>query len=350
MKVVFCWTHISGYMAACWRELAKKHEVDLHVIAWQAGGSAKFQDNIMTDVPTTLLAEKDQNNSAHILQIVLGVRPDVIVLSGWISRAYRELAKFKELKGKKFVMTMDNPWLQNPRQFLAKFALGSFLKRMSCVVVPGERSWQYARRLGMEACKIRRGVYGVDVTALKIIGAERERKAWPKSFFFAGRYVQTKAVDVLARAYRFYRQAAGDDSWPLVCCGTGPMAPLLENCPGIHNKGFIQPKEMSRLWLEAGAFIMPSRFDPWPLAIVEACAAGLPVIATEECGSTIECVRHLYNGYLIPADDTDALAEAMLKVQHNYKNLPEMGKSSTEMAQPYSAEMWAERWLDLLRE
>jgi glycosyltransferase involved in cell wall biosynthesis len=350
MKVVICWTHISGYMSACWRELAKKPGVSLYVVAWQSGAIAEFQESIMSGIPSILLPEQDQNDFTCISENVLREKPDIIVLCGWMNSAYRALTVHHDLRDKKFVMTMDNPWLGKCRQYIAHIMLHSFLKRMSNVVVTGERSWQYANRLGIPENKIRRGTYGVDVTSLHKAWQERKKAKWPGSFLFTGRYEKGKAVDILVMAYKLYRQAMSDESWPLICCGSGPLAFLLEKCPGVHDRGFVQPAEMVQIRQDAGLFLMPSRIDPWPLAIVEACAAGLPVIATEECGSTVECVRHLYNGYLIPSGDADALAEAMLKAHHNYKRLPEMGMRSLELAYPYSAEMWAERWLDLLKE
>ena len=68
-----------------------------------------------------------------------------------------------------FVMAMDNPlrtdWRGRARQTLGRIKLRRYLARISRVIVPGERSWQYARFLGFAESRIRRGNYGADAAA-----------------------------------------------------------------------------------------------------------------------------------------------------------------------------------------
>jgi len=60
-------------------------------------------------------------------------------------------------------------------------------------------------------------------------------------------------------------------------------------------------------------FLLASRTEGFPLAIVEAMLAGLPVVATE-VGSIGEAVQDGATGYLVPAEDTDALASRLREV------------------------------------
>jgi glycosyltransferase involved in cell wall biosynthesis len=135
----------------------------------------------------------------------------------------------------------------------------------------------------------------------------------------------------------------------LICCGKGELESHLQSQPGIENRGFVQPGEMKDIWLNAGAFLLPSRFDPWPLALVEAATAGLPVICTQVCGSSVEIIRSGYNGIIIPADDAQALAQALLKIHNNYNDLPIWGQRAQSFAEPYGTEIWAERWLSIIK-
>jgi glycosyltransferase involved in cell wall biosynthesis len=144
-----------------------------------------------------------------------------------------------------------------------------------------------------------------------------------------------------------YRQRV-DDPWNLVCCGQGELKQLLAQKSGIIDRGFLQPSEMNAVWQSAGAFILPSRFDPWPLAIVEAAAAGLPIICTDACGSAVEVVRPHYNGLVIPEDNVAALTKALVTFHHQYDRLPQWGKHSQELAAPYASNVWVDRWQALL--
>jgi glycosyltransferase involved in cell wall biosynthesis len=344
-KVLFCWSHISGYMAACWRSLASHDGCRMHVIAWRPGKETDFDSTVMQGIPSTLISEEQSADYLYIKNKVLEINPDIIVLCGWLCKSYAKLASDPMFRGKKFVLAMDTPWRGSPRQRVAKYLLRGYLRKMSIVFVPGERARVYAEKLGIRPNRIRRGMYGVDVSQLSNAAQQRGANAWPKRFLFAGRYEHKKGIDVLLKSYQVYRQQV-KDPWELVCCGKGPLSHLLSGPAGVIDKGFVQPKELRDVFLGAGALVLPSRYDPWPLIIVEACAAGLPVVATEACGSTVELVRHLYNGLLVTPNDVESLARAIVKLHGMYSDLPLMGQKSRELAAPYSAEMWATRWIE----
>lgn len=347
IKVVFCWTDISGYMAACWRALHNLPDIDVFIIAFKANTETAFSDQLMQGIPCRLLDLEERQDTNLIKNLVLKERPDVLVFSGWLHKPYRQLAFASELRETAKVMGMDTPWWGTPKQYLAPFALRSYLQQMNRVVVTGERSWQYARRLGVYPHNIMRGLYGIDFNTWSPLYEERLQNSWSRSFLFVGRYAEAKAPDVLVKAYSLYRSLVSEP-WNLVCCGKGSLASQLEAQPGIDNRGFVQPNQMLDIWRNAGAFILPSRFDPWPLALVEAAAAGLPIVCTDVCGSAVEVIRSYYNGLIIPSENPEALAKALLIIHERYEELPMWGKRSQELAAAYAADIWATRWRELV--
>jgi len=172
-------------------------------------------------------------------------------------------------------------------------------------------------------------------------------KDWPRKFLYVGRYVHEKAIDVLQEGFLRYRKSV-DDPWSLTCCGTGVLTKAIAAAPGVANIGFVQPAELPRIMLVHGAFVFVSRFEPWGVALAEAMASGLPAICSEACGASVELIRHLHNGLLIPTEDPSALAEAMLWMHSHHNRLPEMGRHAREFALPFAAEQWAQRWYDRL--
>lgn len=348
-KVVVCWSDISGYMAACWRSLAELPEVELFVIAFQARTQTVFSDELMKGIPCRLLDIQDRDDRGLIENLITEKTPDVLVVCGWFHTPYRQLAFSSQFQHLTFIMCMDTPWWGSWKQYLTPLLLRSYLQRMAYVVVNGERSWQYARRLGIPDKNISSlGMCGVDYQNLSPLLAERNQSPWPRSFLFVGRYSQEKGIDTLVSAYERYRQQV-TDPWQLVCCGKGELESELADRPGIDNRGFLQPDELRSAWLQAGAFLLPSRFDPWPLALVEAAAAGLPIICTQVCGSSVEVIRSGYNGITIPVDDVEALTQALLTIHDRYQDLPVWGKRAQQHAEPYSAQQWAERWSRIVK-
>lgn len=344
-RVAFCWTNISGYMAACWRALAASGDVDLRVLAYRAGvdSNTQFADDIMRGIPCRLLDESERLDEALIENWVAEQEADVIVTTGWWQRNHRRLASVPRLQGKAFITGVDTPW-RSPLQHLNRFRVGGYLRRLDRVVVAGERAWKHVRNIGVPEHRIGRGQYGVDWTSLGAVAAKRAGGNWPRRFLFAGRYVREKGVDVLMKGYAAYRDSVVDP-WPLDCCGMGPLASLLNGREGVTDTGFVQPADMTQHWRRAGAFVIPSRFDPWPLALVEAAASGLPVIASEACGSADEVLRRGSNGFAVRTGHAHSLAVAMAAIHRRHGELPAWGGRSRKLAAPYSAEEWTQKWM-----
>lgn len=334
-------------MAASWRALNALPGIDVFVVAFQARTETAFSDQLMAGIPSCLLSIEERHNFALIEHLVRNAQPDAIVVSGWMHPPYRKLAFSPKLKNCVWLMGMDTPWQGTWKQHVAPWLLHPYLQRMAGIVVAGDRSWQYARRLGVPREKIWRGLYGIDDRAWFPLLQERQQSSWPQSFLFVGRYASSKGIDILVTAYRQYRSWVSYP-WSLVCCGQGTLGNWLQNQPGLENRGFVQPSDMTDVWRQTGAFVLPSRFDPWPLALVEAAAAGLPVICTDACGSAVELIRPGYNGLIVPPENPEALARALLYLHEHYQYLPTWGQRAQQLAAPYGAKIWADRWFDLL--
>jgi glycosyltransferase involved in cell wall biosynthesis len=345
IHVVVCWSAISGYMASCWRALAARPGIDLHVIAHRRGGGA-FAESLLAGLSHQLLDPQEADNRSLITGLVAERRPDVVAMTGWWLDAYRSLVRDRRLADAKFIMGVDTPW-RHEGQFLTRFRYWLTLRHIDHFFVPGERSWQYVKRLGAAPSRISRGMYGVDVTAWEKCIPARAAGPWPRRFLFLGRYAEEKALDVLVDAYARYRGLVADP-WLLTCCGTGPFASLLRGRPGIEDQGFVQPTDLAAVFAASGAMVLPSRFDPWPLALVEAAAAGLPIVCTDACGSAVEVVRPLYNGLVVPSESPDDLARALAEVTAREAEMPAWGERANQFARAYSAELWAERWAGVI--
>lgn len=358
MRVVFCYPYITGYMAACWRALAARGEVQLSIVALRSdvpGVDWKFDDAaVARGLDIRLLSPQEHADEALVRNLVESHKPQIVVIPGWAHASYRNLVTAPGLvaAGTKYVMTMDTPWRGTWRQRLARYKLSSFLKHIDRIVVPGERAFQFARILGMPDERIHRGLYGVDYAAFAPLREQRLAQSsgvWPRMFLYMGRYQHEKGLDFLLESYRTYR-AAVSDPWGLTCCGTGPLEGAMSAEAGVKNKGFVQPWDQPPIIARSGVLVLPSRFEPWGLAIAEAFASGIPVIHTEACGAGVELVRQWYNGIIVPTENVRAMAGAMRWCHQNIEQLPEMGARGQPFAAAYSAEAWVVRWSKMFEE
>lgn len=342
-RVTFLWHSVSGYMAACWRALAKDPSVEVSVIAGRA--NPNFKDDVVRGLNVSLIPEADLNKPDVIAALTRERRPDVIVICGWFLKGLTALAFNPEFASAKIVMGMDTPRRGTLRQLAGKYLHRKLFQRVSRVVVPGERAFLLARDLGFSDAKIRRGLYGVDHGALAPLLDQRlaRPEGWPRRWLFMGRYHPDKDIETLIAAYGRYR-AAVQEPWPLTTLGSGEQRALLTGVEGIEDRGFVQPAEQPGVIAEHGVFVLASRYDPWPLVVVEACAAGLPIVCTEACGSSVELVRPYFNGLTCAPENPGSLADAMIWMHRHAEDMPEFGRRSVQLASAYSAQTWARRW------
>lgn len=342
-------------MAACYRALQARNEIDVHVFAFRLKSAKKFQafdETIAEGFPCQFLDIAQWQNTQFIASLVRQTRPDVIYIPGWSYQSCNALVWNRQFASIKFIMGMDTPWWGTWRQHLLRFRLRRLLEQMDRVVVPGERAWQSAHHLGVPAMRVCRGAqFSIDERMWDAVFENRiaQRNGWPKRFLYVGQYTKVKALDVLMRAYESYRKRH-EDPWPLSCCGKGPFEQLVNTAENVKNHGFVQPSDLPAICLDHGVFVNAARYDPWPLVIVEACRAGLPVIASETCGSIVELLRPYYNGLTVPSDNISALARAFAWMHAHGDQLAQMGRRSHCQAHGFGAEDWADRWVHIVRE
>jgi colanic acid/amylovoran biosynthesis glycosyltransferase len=134
-------------------------------------------------------------------------------------------------------------------------------------------------------------------------------------FVCVGRIDVQKAQIVLVGAARRLHKAG--IHCEIVLAGDGPMRPLVEEAiehaglePHIALAGWVTGQEVKSELAAARALVLPSFSENMPVVIMEALALGRPVISTYIAGIP-ELVRPGITGWLVPAGDEIALAEAM---------------------------------------
>ena len=146
---------------------------------------------------------------------------------------------------------------------------------------------------------------------------------------FAGRHVYQKGIDVLLEATARVRSQSADP-FVLELAGDGPERTRLERKAKDLGLGevarFLGPlprPDLIRAYRRATAFVLPSRFEGFPLVILEAWAAGLPVIATAVGGVLDLCDES--NAWLVPPENPGALADAMMSLARDPARRRELG-------------------------
>ncbi len=200
-----------------------------------------------------------------------------------------------------------------------------------------------------------RGDYGLDESKLLVFpfgivapafdgpapGISDDRPA----LVFVGRQLERKGGNRLLRLYREHLA----DRARLVLVTEDAVDPT----PGVTVIGDLRPGD-DRLWdvLRSGAvFVFPSPIDQAPNAVIEAMAAGLPVVALE-CAALPEMVLDGRSGFLIPPDapDTELLA-AIERLVGDPTTMATFGEAARRrFKQHYDAHESTARLVSVLRE
>src|SRR5205823_10706252 len=106
MRAVICWAGISGYIAACWRALAVRGDVDLLVIAFGEDGSetAFSTAELVRGINCRLLNSSERHDADLIARLVAAHQPQVLSAPGWFHPPYKSLVGRPELSGAAKVM------------------------------------------------------------------------------------------------------------------------------------------------------------------------------------------------------------------------------------------------------
>jgi glycosyltransferase involved in cell wall biosynthesis len=349
MTIVFFWTGVSSPLAACWRALAAKPGVRLIVYLElpDQADTAYRHEPLLAGVEHRIRRAGDPFDRRAFAAEVAALEPDVCVVLGWRSRMCRAAAESPALAAIPKIFAFDMVYTPSLRKLLAPIVLRKYLRRFRLAFVPGERSAAYARHLGFPEAAIEKGLVGIDMAPYE--QAQRERQAlpaYPRRFLYVGRYVRDKAIDVLVAGYRRYRERVAEP-WPLTCCGIGPESGRLAGVEGIENLGFVQPADLPAIYGRHGAFVLASRVEVWGFVLMEAVAAGLPVVCTRACGASVELVRSYFNGQTCEADDVAGLAAALEWMHAHEAELSEMGARGVPLAAAYATDVWVGRVVEL---
>jgi len=183
-----------------------------------------------------------------------------------------------------------------------------------------------------------------------------DRQARERMVMGLGRLDRQKGFDVLVEAFSQVSSVFPD--WNLTIVGEGPERPMIEALArqlGIEDRvslpGVVDNPEayLSR----AGVFVLPSRYEGFPNALLEAMACGVPSIATDCPSGPAEIIQPGVNGLLVPSDDADVLAAELVRLLGDGELRRNLGESarvvSSRFAPEQSFDLWEEVFASLRR-
>jgi glycosyltransferase involved in cell wall biosynthesis len=181
-------------------------------------------------------------------------------------------------------------------------------------------------------------------------GRDRPRNG-PRTLLAVGRLEPQKGFDLLIEA--FAEIADRHPDWNLRILGEGPTRKALMlavarsglsdriSMPGFSND---VREEMQR----AELFVLSSRFEGFPMALLEAMSEGLACVSFDCETGPGELIRHNENGWLVSPNDVSALAEALDVSMRDADLRMRLGSRAREVTTTYSLSAVLAQWDELL--
>lgn len=202
-------------------------------------------------------------------------------------------------------------WIRESWTHRVLAILGRFLlKRAERVRVVSDRVKQNLIRLGVSGSRI--DVIPVSMDLSRLLELPLRSMSGSPRIIAPCRFVEQKGLDILLSAATLSRDRGV--AFELVLIGSGPLESKLRRSIQelrLMDRVRIEPwRESTALWSEADLFVLPSRYEGFGRTIVEAMAAGVPIITTD-----VGCVGSLFrpqvDGRVVVPNDPGALAAAI---------------------------------------
>jgi len=165
---------------------------------------------------------------------------------------------------------------------------------------------------------------GVDLTKFNAVSVDKKKGR----ILYVGRLESHKRVDTLIMAYKQLKKAHKDIE--LIIAGAGPQERYLKGlAKGLKDVTFydsISYDKLIELMKSSWIFVLPSVREGQGIVLLEAMAAGTPLIAIQAEGSAVgDIVKNDYNGLLVPGGEIERAIQKLLTNEDLYTQIRKNG-------------------------
>lgn len=267
-------------------------------------------------------------------------------VGGWSGATLVLIIIICMLLKRNLIFQTDAPDVHKKRSWIFSNARTIFLKagfRWACraILHTGNVALERLQAMGAPKEKMIYFPYWVNVDALRPTEKKMPGSDLFLRFVSVGRVLnKRKGHDIVIRALEIVSRRNKNYDFEYVIAGTGPDIDNLNrlaNDLGLAQKvklaGWLEPDELVKLFHEADLLIHPSPIDePYGVAIIEAMAAGLAVMASNVTFAALDRIENCVNGCIYKAGDVEELADRITWCFENKDKLREIGDVARKTA------------------
>ncbi len=171
----------------------------------------------------------------------------------------------------------------------------------------------------------------------------------PKIVLSVGRLSHEKGVDVLLEAWRlFHTQSLGSElhDWELHIAGEGKLQQQLEeqsrDLPQVKFLGWLS--EPQAAYASARMFVLPSRYEGFPNALLEAMHAGLACVATRSSAAIDTLAGSGQALRVVDIESPQQMSAAMIELARDRQLSAALGRAAKLVSEQYTWKQIGVRW------
>lgn len=228
--------------------------------------------------------------------------------------------------------------------------LARFLRSASCVVALNEEASHQLVADGFHPKQIVHISNGVNVDCVQ--PKPSYETSGSLSILYTGRLHTSKGLEVLLGALAQLPQAP---TWQCILVGSGPTHTALvrqSSTLGLKDRIIFtgEVADVTPYLQRADVFVLPSRTEGISNALLEAMAAGLPCVATDNAGNR-RILTHGETGLLVPLGDAEALANNLASLLTNTRLRERLGRAGRHLVETrFNITRVAEAYLGLYQQ
>lgn len=165
-----------------------------------------------------------------------------------------------------------------------------------------------------------------------------------------GRISPEKGFDMLVKAWALVEKCT--DGWMLeIVNGGGDDSELKLLIEELNlNRVVISPRtnDVKNKYKEAGLYVLSSRFEGFPMVLLEAAAMSVPLVAFNVHTGPKEFIQNGTNGFLVTPESIEDLAKTMILVMNDESLRVKLSREAFESSKKFTAERIIQNWITLI--
>ncbi|MBO7544650.1 MAG: glycosyltransferase family 4 protein [Bacteroidales bacterium] len=183
--------------------------------------------------------------------------------------------------------------------------------------------------------------------------SEQKASLEEKRCIAVGRLVYQKNFSDLIKAWAIVAKECPD--WKLDIFGDGPFRKSLAaeiSAAGLEGTVRLMGRtsNVCEEMLASSCLAMSSRYEGFPMTLLEAAETGLPMVSYSCPKGPSEIIQDGVNGYLLTPGDVDALAERIISIIKDTERRKEMGWQVSLSAKAFTLDKIISQWMSLFAE